>query len=197
MYRNVYAVVMDYASIQTINIATLVIKEGIDRSHLDTYEGEDFLIASENSNSTLNTPLINRLQVAVTQEIEEVLLLIETGDLHALGIQSIQDGSFRDGVLIEVPWAAAFNLSLFQQIGPKVPVRATVIGNAVSDIETNITPFGINNALLEVILNVEVSIHVILPFRSQEEKVDVTIPLVTTTIEGDIPHLYFSGSQLP
>lgn len=195
MYLNVYTVVMDYAATQTVNIATLVIKEGINRSQIDSYSGEDFIMYPENSsqNSVVNTPLINQLRVSITQEIEEVLLLVESGDLSQLGLDNIQEGPFREGVLLEVPWAAALNLSLFHQWGPKVPVRATVIGNVVSDIETEVTPFGINNALLEVIINVEVKVHVALPFRSQEERVEVAIPLVTTTIEGDIPHLYFDG----
>lgn len=198
MYGNVYAVVMDYAATQTVNIATLVIKEGINRSELAAYSGEDFVIFAEhsNQNSVVNTPLINQLRVSITQEIEEALLLVETGDLSQLGLENLQDGPFREGVLLKVPWAAALNLTLFHQIGPKVPVRATIIGNAVSDIDTQVTPFGINNALLEVTINVEVNVHVSLPFRSQEERVEVAIPLVATTIEGDIPHLYFGGNPL-
>ena len=194
MYRNVYSVVMDYAATQTVNIATLVIHEGIARSNLATYSVEDFILFNEIGNShSINTPLINHLRVNITQEIEEILLLVESGNLGVLGLDHIQEGPLRDGVLIEVPWAAAFNLTLFHEIGPRTPVRASIIGNAISDIEMERTPFGINNVLLEMMLNVEVNLHVAMPFRSENKTVNVSIPLVTTTIQGDIPEIFLGG----
>ena len=196
MYRNVYNVVMDYATTQTVNIATMAIHEGIARSNLDAYNVEDFVLFSENGNShTINTPLINRLRVNITQEIEGILLQIETGNLSQLGLSNVQETPLRNGVLLEVPWAAAFNLTLFHEIGPRTPVRATVIGNTRSDIEVERTPFGINNVLLEMMLHVELNLHVAMPFRSEETTVEVSIPLVTTTIQGDIPDV-FLGSGL-
>lgn len=191
MYRNVYSVVMDYAATQTINIATLVIKEGIARSDLSTYDVEDLVAFTDNS--IINTPLLNHLLVSTTQQVEEVLLLVEAGDLSALGLEHLEAGPFRDGVLFEAPWSAAFNLTLFHDIGPRFPVRARMVGNAVSDIETHIIPYGINNALLEIVLNIQINMHVILPFQSEEVTVSVTSPLVIKMIEGEVPHFFFSG----
>lgn len=200
MYQSVFPVVMGYAKTQTINIATLVIKEGIGKSDLVSFKMDDVIKFQEKDDGTVssilvNTPALNRLLVSTTQQIEEKLLLVETGDLSELGLDAIYGGPYEDGVLINVPLAAAFNLSLFHDIGPKFPVTAKINGSAVTDIATEVRPYGINNALLEILLKVTVSMYVGLPFKSEEVTVTVSTPLVLKMITGDIPQYYYIGSS--
>lgn len=199
MYQSILPVVMGYAKTQTINIATLVIKEGIANSELISFKIDDVIKFQEKDDGTVssivvNTPVLNRLLVSTTQQIEEKLLLVETGDLTELGLDAIYGGPYEDGVLLNVPLAAAFNLSLFHDISPTFPVSAKINGNAVTDIVTEVKPYGINNALLEIILKVTVKMYVAMPFRSEEITVTVSSPLVLKMITGEIPQYYYIGS---
>ena len=199
MYQSILPVVMGYAKTQTINIATLVIKEGIAKSELVSFKIDDVIKFQEKDDGTVssivvNTPVLNRLLVSTTQQIEEKLLLVETGDLTELGLDAIYGGPYEKGVLLNVPLAAAFNLSLFHGISPTFPVSAKINGNAVTDIVTEVKPYGINNALLEIILKVTVRMYVAMPFRSEEITVTVSSPLVLKMITGEIPQYYYIGS---
>lgn len=201
MYQSVFPIVMGYAKTQTINIATLVIKEGIGRSELMSFKMDDVIKFQERDDGTVssilvNTPVLNRLLVSATQQVEEKLLLVETGDLTELGLDAIYGGPYEDGVLINVPLAAAFNLSLFHDIGPKFPVTVKINGSAITDIVTEVKTYGINNALLEILLKVTVNMYVGLPFKSEEVTVTVSSPLVLKMITGDIPQYYYIGSSL-
>ncbi len=199
-YSNIYTIVMNYASRQTINIATLIIKEGISQSELVSFKVEDIIHFEENdegyvSSIYINTPELNRLLVSATHQVEEKLLLVENGDLSELGLDAIYGGPYEDGVLLSVPLTAAFNLSLFHEYGPRFPVSAKIIGNAVTDIETNVEPYGINNAMLEILLKVTVKLKVTLPFKSDESTVTVSSPLVIKMITGETPQYYYIGSS--
>lgn len=200
MYSNIYTIVMNYASRQTVNIATLIIKEGISQSDLVSFKIEDVIHFEENdegyvSSIYINTPALNRLLVSATHQVEEKLLLVENGDLSELGLDAIYGGPYEDGVLLSVPLTAALNLSLFHEYGPRFPVSAKIIGNAVTDIETKVEPYGINNAMLKILLKVTVKLKVTLPFKSDESTVTVSSPLVIKLITGETPQYYYIGSS--
>ena len=46
-----------------------------------------------------------------------------------------------------------------------------MVGSVLSNVKTKITNYGINNALLEVLVEIEVSEQIILPFISQKETI--------------------------
>ncbi|MDE5977645.1 MAG: sporulation protein YunB [Turicibacter sp.] len=199
VYHNIYALVLSYASKQTINIATLIIKEAIGNSELVSFAVEDVISFKENeegyvSSVYINTPLLNRLLVSATQQVEEKLLLVESGDLSELGLDAIYGGPYEEGVLTSVPLTAALNLSLFHEYGPSFPVSAKLIGNAETDIETAVQPYGINNAMLEISLKVTVRLKVSLPFKSEESTITVKSPIVIKMVTGQTPEYYYIGN---
>ncbi len=200
LYRNAYPYVMVYAKNQLQNIATLVIKQGIAESDVVSFEISDAILFEENhvgevTSIIINTPLLNQLLVSTTQKIEDKLLLVETGNFSELGLTSVETGPLSKGVGIEVPLFTAFNLSLLHKYGPRVPVEVSVVGNAQTDVVTNVREYGINNALLEILLDIKVKMHVQLPFKSEEVEVNVHSPLIVKLINGPIPEYYYIGNS--
>ena len=192
MYTNMYGVVMDFAAHQTVNIATAAISEGVRRSELSRENPSSFITISDGGNLPIvNNMLINYYLANISREIVDIMQYIQRGDLTQLGLQSLVEA---DGVLFEVPWAAAFNLTLFHNFGPVFPVRARMLGNVGTDMEIQIKEYGINNAVLSVDLIIDTNIQVALPFRSHVEPVTTRIPLVTTPIQGEVPQFYWNSS---
>lgn len=60
-----------------------------------------------------------------------------------------------------------------------------------SDIQTKVSNYGINNVFLEVIVYVEVSMQVLLPFASKTVQANTNIPIVMKIIEGNVPNFYY------
>ena len=200
LYRNTYPYVMSYAKNQLQNIATLVIKQGIAESDVVSFDITDAIMFEENyageiTSIVINTPLLNNLLISTTERIEDKLLLVETGDFSELGLTSVETGPLAEGIGIEVPLFSAFNLSMLHQYGPKIPVAIDVIGNAETDVVTNVKEYGINNALLEILLDIEVKMQVQLPFKSEELEVNVHSPLIVKLINGPIPEYYYIGNS--
>ena len=59
-------------------------------------------------------------------------------------------------------------------------------------VNTNIKNYGINNAIIEITLDIIVKEEVILPINTEEIKVTQTIPIAIKIIEGSVPS-YYSG----
>ena len=59
-------------------------------------------------------------------------------------------------------------------------------------VNTNIKNYGINNALIEITLEIKVKEEVILPINTEEIIVTQSIPLAMKIIEGTVPN-YYSG----
>ena len=65
-----------------------------------------------------------------------------------------------------------------------------MIGDVCSNISTTVSSYGINNALIEVDVYVEVSMIVNLPFITERITISNKIPLSLKVIQGVVPNYY-------
>lgn len=89
-----------------------------------------------------------------------------------------------------IPFGVFNNVMIFEELGPKIPIKIYLTRNISSKIKTNIENYGINNALIKVYLDVELNQRVILPFASKTIKTNEEILLSMKIIEGNIPQSY-------
>lgn len=196
---------VDYAEVQTEKIAAHVVSKAINSrtsSVLDVNEIiEDLPSESDYMVTTkFNTEIINQVRAETTALVKEHLELAEQGDLSKLpdlenveyDVREIQKG---DGIVFFVPIAQALNLPLLGNLGPRIPIRFHIIGNVASDVATSITEFGINNAKVEVNIDLQVKVQIIIPFASQQATVHQTIPVAIGLVRGQVPHIYTNGAD--
>ena len=89
-----------------------------------------------------------------------------------------------------MPIGVIYDIPILIGIGPKIPFKIDIIGNTNNNVYTNIKAYGINNSIIEVILNINMNIQIILPFTSKEININKDIPLDTKIIEGKVPTYY-------
>jgi sporulation protein YunB len=207
--KGIEPTLMRYAESETRNIASLVINKAITKR--TTSVGNDViqLIPSTNgkqTNAKLNTDLINQALAETTSEILKNLKTAKKGDLASL--EQLTDVDIEtdktdnaDGLVWYVPLGQATNIALFGNLGPKIPVRFTAIGDLRPDVKVTPKPMGINNTWIEVAIQIEVSVQIITPFATKITKLNQKIPLGGTLIQGDVPQFNGGGNspaiQLP
>ena len=86
-----------------------------------------------------------------------------------------------------------FDNIILANIGPKIPVKLNMIGDILTNINTKVTDYGINNAVVEIIVDVEVYEQVILPFTTKRITINTDIPIAVKLIQGEIPSYFFSN----
>ena len=133
--------------------------------------------------------MINYNSYEVTKLINEVTCNIEM-ELDKLNENK---GSELDKYVIsEVPFGSIFNSSFLRGLGPKIPLKAEMVGSIVSNIETEVKPYGINNAYVETRIFLEVTAIIYLPFVSKEIKITNIIPISINIVQGSVPQGYIT-----
>jgi len=143
-------------------------------NNLFTIQKENDEIKMINYNSYEATKLINE----ITDNIQDRLN---------------NKNDYYNSMVGEIPLGLVFNNSLIKNFGPKIKVRIDMIGDVISQLETEVKPYGINNALVVVRVKIEGNVRVILPLTSKEIKINNMIPISINIVNGKIPEAYFSS----
>ena len=68
-----------------------------------------------------------------------------------------------------------------------------MVGSITSNIHAKTTNYGINNALIEVYVDLSVELEVILPIMNDTIEVTSSIPIAIKLVQGNIPEYYANG----
>lgn len=196
-------IIMEYAEIQAGRIATLVINQAITKEVTNEIDMEDLFIVVKDDDDEIKSmdfnPLaVNKMLSMVTSNVQMYLRNLENGNLDEIGLTNNSLSGYdadklKQGIIYEVPTGVIFGNSILYNIGPKIPVRLSLIGDIVSNVETKITDYGINNALVEIIIHVSVVEQVMLPFASKKVTVSTDVPVAIKLVQGEVPHYYLNG----
>lgn len=145
-----------------------------------------------------NTEIINQVRAETTTLVKEYLEQAENGDLtHLPNLENVEYDVGRmeagDGIVFFVPLGQAANIPLIGNLGPKIPIRFHIIGNVHSNVESSVREFGINNAIVEVTVLIQVNVQIIVPFASKSASVDQRIPVAIGLVRGSVPQIYSQG----
>lgn len=86
-----------------------------------------------------------------------------------------------------------FDNPLLSNLGPRIPVRIFMLGSTSSNINTKITNYGINNALIETSIVIDLKLQIVLPYKTEKVSFQNSIPISLKLIQGIVPNYYFNG----
>ncbi len=192
----VYPILMEYAKEEAARLTSIILndatKKNIENFNIDNL----FIITKEKDNIKtidFNSKEVNSLLTSITYYVQDYFKKIEEGDLSNLELSYFNyynKNNLKKGIIYEIPMGVLTKNSLLSNIGPKIPVRINLYGEVLSKITTKITNYGINNALIEVSVNIDIKTRVILPFTSEIDNISISIPIAIKLIEGTVPNYY-------
>ncbi len=95
-----------------------------------------------------------------------------------------------DGYTMFVPSLSIFDWPLLTNLGPKIPVKIVLTDVAMGNIRTEIREYGINNALLEIYIDIDVKIAPVLLSQAETKSKKYSFLLSSKLITGKVPDLY-------
>lgn len=203
MNLKVNPVLFNYAELEARKLASIIINNAISKNVTQNINIDElFLITRDDAGDIktidFNPITVNKILTDTTNSVQVNLKYIEQGKVELLDLStnSLIDydiDKLKQGVIYEIPSGVIFGNSFLTNIGPKVPVKLSLVGDIVSYINTKITDYGINNALIEVNIVLELSEQVILPFVSNKIKIETSIPVALKLIQGSVPEYYLNG----
>ncbi len=194
---------VSYAEIEASKLSSIIINNAVGKYVTDNIDIDEFFIITRDNNGDIKTmdfnPLtVNKILTDVTNNIQINLKYIEQGrvDLLTISTDSLIDydiDKLKEGIIYEIPSGIVTGNSLLSNIGPKIPIRFSLIGNISSYVATKVTNYGINNALIEINIVLELTEQLILPFGSDKMVFETSIPVGLKMIQGSVPDYYMNG----
>lgn len=190
-----FVIINDFS--KKANLVLLPMAESITRkviamvinSECDKIKFEDnlYVINKDNDNKiemiTYNSFLVNKVISDVTLNIENKLRDIELGKVDYYN-------QYGNGVIAEIPFGLIYDNSLLNNLGPKIKLKLNILGDILSNIETEVKPYGINNAYVEVRIKLDVTARVVLPFVSEKIHINQVVPISMNVVNGNVPDGY-------
>ncbi len=197
---------MEYAELQARKFVTILINSAVTESIGEDLNADSLFLITKDSNGEIRSidldPVkVNRLLSNTTNSIQVNLQYIERGEIDKLtlmdDILSGYDSSdLKRGIIGSIPTGVIFDNALLANLGPKFPIRLKFMGDIITNIKTKVTNYGINNAVVEVSIEVDMQTQAILPFSSKVIRVVSEIPIAIKLMQGDIPPYYFGSSNM-
>lgn len=199
--KKITPILMTYATKKSKTIANIVITQAVNDNIFKDMNKEDLFIETKDekgnvSSTNFNPVIINTILNKVTFCVQDYLEKLESGRINELNLSNNIMNEYdlktsKQGVIYEIPSGVIFNNALLSNLGPKVPVKININGDVISSIKTDVTDYGINNALIKVTINVKVYIQVVIPFKTKEVVVETDIPVIMQLVKGEVPSYYY------
>lgn len=180
-----------YAELEITKLSGLIITKSVSAEALEKLNINDMFLITRNSNNEIltvdfNTVILNKVITEATVKIQENLKKLELGEIDDNNVET------KKGVVLEIPSGVIYNNFLLNRLGPQIPVKLKILGDMENQVNTKVTNYGINNALIEVSFDITIKEEVILPISTSEIEVTRTIPVAMKLIQGTVPN-YYSG----
>jgi len=194
---------LDYAEIESKKLSSIIVSKAIDNEIAKEMTVENLFIITKSDNGEIRTidfnpVLVNQLLLKATTAVQTNLKYLEDGDIDKLelgdnALINYDPDNLREGIFYKVPSGIVFNNALLANLGPKIPVRFSLIGDIIANITTSVTNYGINNALIDAKISLKLNQRVILPVATRDISVEVTVPIALKIVQGVVPEYYFNG----
>lgn len=185
-------------------LSVLTLNNGV-RKYMANHDMGDILqfVRKENGDISLvryDTKKLNQFTIELTSLLTKDLDLLVKGNFEDLDLDigRISSNSYLkvdEGILFMISLGSATGNSLLANIGPKIPLNLSVIGNVQTDVHSKVTNYGLNNAMIEIFVDIQMQMVIQMPFLSKKVKIKKSIPLTMEMVQGEIPNYYLDSES--
>ena len=196
---------VNYGEAEARRIITLIINNSISKQALSVTDADSMLKIVRDDNNRIetidfDTSNVNKTLDYVTRLIQDNLNAVEDGNVSGLnidlrGVSDIDYEEIKEGIVYYIPMGGISGNVLLNNIGPKIPIKLIMIGDVISSISSDVKEYGINNAMIEVRVDVSVTMLVNMSFVSKEVNVTNSVPIIMKVIQGSVPDYYVGSSN--
>ena len=200
--KKAYPILKSYAEAETKKLTILIINKAVTKQLYNMYVEELFKVTYNKDGEIIlidfDTKKTSKILSNMTSLVELNMRAVEEGKIDMLELPENSLSNYNmdllsKKIICEIPFGLTTGSSLLSNIGPKIPVKISLVGDVSTNFSTEIVEYGINNALLKVIVNISVTTKVILPITSEDLTINANIPIGMKVIQGKIPNYYLNG----
>lgn len=194
---------MEYAKVEVGRIARYVVNYSVSSNNIKEMAAKDLFVVNKNRNDEIQTVdfdpvMINEILNSITENVINNFKAIESGNLEVINLSNgflinTDVDKLKQGIITEIPIGIITDNALLSNLGPKLPVKLSIAGEIESYVDTKIDYYGINNALITVYVNIDVSQQIYMPIAVDRIIISQKIPIAIKMMQGVVPNCYFGG----
>ncbi len=194
---------MEYATLEAKKLSSIIINKAISKHITEKINSDDLFEITKDDNGEIkaidfNTSIINKFLTESTNSVQTNLKNIEKGKIDALEFQDTilvdyNKKKLEQGIIYELSSGVLIGNPILANTGPKIPIKISIVGDALSNVSTSVKNYGINNALIEVFVNIKIQEKIILPFYSNNIEIKTKVPVALKIVTGTVPKYYGSS----
>ena len=191
------------ASITVEKITSVIVSNCVKKYLIDEGVDMDLVEVIRDSNGSVefvryNTSDVNKISMEISDLVLEDINYLALGEFEKIDfvLPNITEKYYKeisDGIVFGISIGNIFNNNFLANIGPRIPLKMNLNGNVDVEIKNKITEYGMNNALVEIYIEILVRPVIVMPFLSEEINIVNRVPLITEIIQGEIPDSYLSS----
>lgn len=159
------------AVVATVNgiVKEIMSDEDLSAHGLVTLEKNDSgeITAVTTNVAAVNTLAADILEAAVTQTSETV-------------------------ITVRVPMGNLSGSALLLNRGPEIPVQVLMLSSSMGGFRSELVSAGINQTRHQILLNLEVELTLLMPWRTIDTSVETEVLVSETVIVGEVPNSYMN-----
>jgi sporulation protein YunB len=199
-------ILLDFAELETAKLANLIINRAVTKQIANGIDIDKLFSMIQNKDGEIQTidfnpTIVNKVLNMTTNAVHTSLKAVEQGNIDMIEVPDdiiieYDKKKLKKGIVFDIPLGAVSGNAFLSNLGPRIPVKLNLIGSVASNIKTNISQYGINNALIEVYVKIEVTEKINLPLASKDVTVSSDIPIAMKIVQGKIPSYYNANNGL-
>ncbi len=180
-----------YGEKQVTNYATLIANKSV-LEYLKDANVDSIMTTTSDDNGQISSidfdaVMLSSLSAKVIQKTIYYLKELEANNLRKLD---------NCDVIYEIPMGVLTNNAILNTTGPTIPIRYALAGDVVGNMKSEVSEYGINNAIIKVFIEITISIDIIIPLAIKGKSVATVIPVAIKVINGKIPNVYFGSKDI-
>lgn len=100
-----------------------------------------------------------------------------------------------DTITVGIPLGNLLGSTLLSGKGPSVPVELVMLSSSVAGFRSELTTAGINQTRHQILLDLNVEVSLLMPWRTVGTSVDTEILVSETVIVGEVPESYMNWTN--
>lgn len=174
--KKISKTLIKYAKIESKKVGIDIISNGVSDEVVKVLDKDDIFTLDKDNNGNIELIHYN------TKVVNEILSL--TSKVVMNNFKEIKKR--KDGIVTYIPIGIVSNNIFLENLGPKVPVKLSLVGNVLTSLKTNVKNYGINSALVEISVRIEANVEILIPLKTGEIKIVNEVPVSIKLIEGNV-----------
>ena len=124
----------------------------------------------------------------ITTELNSLLVDLENGVIKNNTDNSIVGSDY--GLILSLPMFISSDSVILANLGPKIYFKVHFVGSLLTNIKSQITDYGMNNALVELYATIKITEELVAPVTSSSQVIEYDVLIASKVINGRVPEFY-------